>query len=443
VRFALPSAVLLAVALVASSALAAPKARPQQARYNLDILGFNEGEIHRLRGAEVEGILTDPGAELFQFQTANWMLKNQRGGYVPVSEVVGRFPERPAHELIHVYQVDLDGEPPFEMLLVPSPALVDEQHRYAPTILKVSGGGYRAIWNASALPGERYRVMDIRDHNGDGRPELLLAGESGQSGYYQFMLLVGHGRRGFATLPVNHVDSIHYVDLDGDDRVEVVVRERVGRRGPAYQWTYVDHLHRWDGTRFAPAEDHFPYYHDEQTIPTLLGDLLDHYAAARPILDEKVEAIVSVRRQTLSRVRPPKTFHARKVRALGELKRHRLAVAREQLEELVAIYPYDVQVLVGLAEAYIGEAEWELALDAALRALSVEPTQRAAWWWAGVAFSQVYERSSAVASFHCAAVLGGEREDGVAYLRARRGEPGMDATLQGAIDQALRELTER
>ncbi|PKN58053.1 MAG: hypothetical protein CVU56_07880 [Deltaproteobacteria bacterium HGW-Deltaproteobacteria-14] len=441
----LPGALALSVTIgtVAASALAAeaaPKPKPKQLQYDLDILGFNDGEPYRLQGAEAEAVVGDPGAEIWQFQNDNWMLKNQPGAFTKLSDVVGRFPERAPTDLIAVFQVDLDGDRTAEMLLVPDDVLNDGKHRYGPTLLKLTKEGYHAIWAATELPGERFGVVDIRDLNDDSRPEILVTGESGKTGFYQFMELLGQGKKGFASLPVDHVDSLHYVDLDRNGQVEVVRRQRVGRRGPAYQWTYVDHLYRWDGARFVAADQAFPRYHDEQTLPTLLGDLIDHYSAQAPILEEKVTAIEDVRRQVLSWTKRPRGFYQKKVNALRELQKKSLAPARAKLEALDKAYPYDVQVLIGLAQVLAAEGEWEKVLDAAIRALTIEPRNRQGWWWLGVAFSQLSERSSAVASMFSAVSLCGAKDEGLAFLKARRGEPGMEAALQDAIDQAMKEL---
>ncbi len=436
-------ACVVVFALGAPPAGAAPKPKPHSGQYNLDILGFNEGEPYRLEGAEAEAVLGDPGAALFRFDSANWMLDKQPGGFVKLAGVVGRFPERPATDLVAVYQLDLDGDGTAEMLLIPGAALADGRERYAPTLLELGREVYKAVWSPTELKGARYRLVDVRDLNGDGRAEIVLSGESGKSGFYQFFELVGKGKAGFRSLQVDHVDSLHYVDLDSDGRIEVVVRERVGRKGPAYQWTYVDHLHRWTGRRFVAADEDFPRYHDEETLPTLLGDLIDHFDAKRPILEEKVEAIEAVRRQVLGWSNRPWKFHSKKVKALRALKRKRFSKARSKLEALVAAYPYDAQVLIGLAQVYAQQADWERALDAAIRALTVEPRSRQGWWWSAVAFSQLSERSSAVASLHNAVTLCGPRDEGIAFLKARRAEPGMAAPLQQAIDTALRELASR
>lgn len=442
-RAAIAALALVFAAPTAPSAHAAPKPKRQQVQYSLDVLGFNDGAPYLLEGAEAEAVLADPGAELFAFQSDNWMLKNQRGAYVKLADVVGRLPERSPSDLVSVYRVDFDGDRSSEVLLVARAALVDGTHRYAPTLLKLGREGYSPIWSASGLPGERYSVVDIRDLDADGRPELLLTGESGRSGFYQFMELVGLGKKGFVTLSVDHVDSLHYVDLDGDGRVEIVQRQRVGRRGPAYQWTYVDHLHRWDGARFSKADEAFPRYHDEQTLPALVGDLIDHYTAKSPILDEKVEAIEQVREKVLGWTKRPRGYHKKKVAALHELTRRKLATARARLEELDEAFPYDAQVLLGLAQIHGGEGSWESVLDFGIRALTVEPRNRNGWWWVGVALSQLSERSSAVASFYSVVSLCGARDEGLAFLKARRGEPGMEAALQEAIDQAITELEQR
>jgi len=429
--------VVLSLALGASTTThAAPKPHGP-GRYDLGILGFNDGDPFRLKGAEAESILSDADAQIFQFQTTDWMAKNQRGTWVRVSEVLGRLPERAPNELIKVYKLDLDGDHAPEVLLVPTVVLAEQQLRFAPSILRVGSDKIAPLWAATGLSGERFRVVDIRDLNGDLDPEILLGGEGGQAGFYQFMELAALGPQGWVVLDVPHVESLHYVDLDGDGRIEIVVRERVGRRGPAYQWTYIDHLHRWSGARFEPADALFPRYHDEQTLPTLIGDLIDNHDARMPILEEKLTAIQKVRELTSQWSSAPRGFHAKKLQALNLVQKKQMRQAKAKLDALDKAFPYDAQVLLGLAQARATGEEWELVLDAALRALSVEPKNREAWWWTGVAFTALQERSSAVASLHLAVRLTGRPDEGIAFLRARRAAPGMDSDLQTVVDQAI------
>lgn len=420
----------------AGAAHAAPKPHAQ-GRYDLAILGFNDGDPFRLKGAEAESILTDPDAQIFQLQAADWMAKAQRGAWVKVADVLGKLPERTPNELIKVYKLDMDGDHAPELLLVPTVALAEAQVRYAPSILRVGGDKLAPVWAALNLPGERFRVVDIRDLNGDLEPEVLLGGEGGQAGFYQFMELAALGPQGWVVLDVPHLESLHFVDLDRDDRVEIVVRERVGRKGPAYQWTYIDHLHRWNGTRFEPADAQFPRYHDEQTLPTLIGDMIDNHDAQMVILEEKLAAIARVRELTLTWTSAPRGFHAKKLTALNLLQKKQFRQARQKLEALDKAFPYDAQVLLGLAQSRAPAEDWEGVLDAALRALSVEPKNREAWWWTGVAFAALQERSSAVASLHLVVRVSGKRDEGLEFLKARRAAPGMDSELQQIIDQAL------
>jgi len=426
--------------LLALTVVAAPRPKAYHGVYALDILGWNDGDPYRLRGAEAEAILSDPDAVIFQFQSPDWLSKNQRGSYVKLSEVIGRFPERAATELVKVLSFDMEGDRTAEALLVPTPFL-GEGSRFAPTLLRLGPDGPTPLWAATELPGERFRVQDIRDLNDDGRLEVVLAGESGQAGFYRFFEVVGNGPQGFQTLNVEHDDELHYVDLDQDQHLEIVVRERVGRKGASHQWTYIDHLQRWSGFRFESAEEVFPHYHDEQTLPTLVGDLLDNHDARGAILDEKVQAILTVRQTTAAWNPVPRGFHAKKVQALQLLSRKKPKPAKQKLEALAQAYPYDVQVLLALAQVAAQGEDWERVLDTATRALTVDPKSRDAWWWTGRAYAGLSERSFAVASFHLSVRLGGAPEDGVDFLKARRGEPGMDAELQGMIDQALTEAS--
>ena len=256
-------------------------------------------------------------------------------------------------------------------------------------------------------------------------------------GFYHFHQLIGQGGRGLSRLEVKHVDSVHYTDLDRDEHLEIVVRERVGRRGPAYQWTYVDKLFHWNGASFSSVDERYSRYHDEETIPTLLSGLVDHFDAKRPILDEKVEAIEAVRQSILARTKPPRGFDRRLVKALAALQKEQVDVAEPRLRELQRQYPYEPQVHLGLARLASEREAWDEVLGYAIKALTVTPRERRAWWWAGVAFSQLEERSSAIASFHNLVNLSGNAKDGLAFLKARRGEPGMEQRLQRTIDDTL------
>lgn len=416
---------------------AAPKPKVHRGQYDLSILGFNDGDPYRIKGAEAEAVLTDPEAMVYQYTTSDWMAKSQRGAWVRLADVFARFPERPPTELFKVYEFDFAADRAHEVLLVPT-ANVGPDLRFAPSLLRLSPDKPTPLWAATTLPGERYRVIDVRDLNGDLDPEILLGGEGSQSSAYQFMELVGLASgTTFVVLDVPHVDSLHYVDLDKDGKVEVVVRQRVGRKGPASQWTYVDNLHRWTGMRFEPADATFPRYHDEQTIPTLIGDLIDNHDERMAILDEKLAAIIKIRELTLTWTPRPKNHHVKKLQALSLLQKQQLKQARPKLEALDRAFPYDTQILLALAQIRSDLEDWEGALDAALRAISCEPKNRESWWWAGRAFTAVQERSSAVASMHLSARLHTSRDEGLAFLRARRGAPGMDSELQSVLDQAV------
>ena len=425
--------------LLTPSAAGAPRPIVDSGGLDTDILGFNDGAPYRVQGSAAEAVLGERGVVVFRFASRDWMDDKGDGAHVPATQVAARYPNRKTAELFEVYRVDLDADGAPEVLIVPRVEAIADGKRYAPTVLALGPRQtFEVVWTADRLSGERYRVVDIRDLNDDGRPEILLAGEAGRMDYYQFHELLGRGPDGFAGLSVRHVDSVHYVDLDRDRHFEVVVRERVGRRGPAYQWTYVDHLFKWDGRAFVDVDRRYPRYHDEETLPTIVGDLIDHYDAKPAILDEKVEAIRKVRAEVLAHYPPrPSDLDERVVPALAALQKDQHEKAARALAAVSQTWPYDTQVLVGLAQANAALDRWDPALEHAVRALTVAPRERRAWWWAGVAFVQLEERSAAIASFHNLVRLCGPEQEGVAFLRARRGEPGMEASLQRAIDEVL------
>jgi len=453
---ALASALTLAGLMVAvPRAQSAPPPTKNAMGYALGILGFNDGEPYRIAGAQADAILADASARIWRFKAAAWMDKSNAGEFVSAARVAEKYPNRPAHDLFGVFVADLEGDGTSEVLIVPRNGVIKDKRRYAPTFLKrKKGGGYEPLHAMSKLKGERYAVVDIRDLNGNGTPEFLFRGEAGSRGFYQFHELLGRAGKTFATLPIKHVDSVHYVDLDKNSIPEIVVRERVSRRGPANHWTYIDQLYAWSGEQFTSAIARFPRYHDVQTLPTLVGELIDHSRAELPILRDKVKAIGKVRSSVMAGRKKPRNYDRKVVRALADYEKGRVDKARLNLQELERQFPYDIQVLLGLARLHAQtalempsgakrQAVFEKALDAAIRALTVDPVSREAWWWTGVGFVQVRERSSGLASLSNAVRLTGPRKEGLAYLKARRGEPGMDGELQAAIDATLAKLGER
>jgi len=227
------------------------------------------------------------------------------------------------------------------------------------------------------------------------------------------------------------------VDLNRDNRFEIVLRKRVGRRGPASQWTYVDRLMQWNGQAFADADEAFPGYHDLETLPALVSNLIDHYTATSPILGEKIDAIEEVRGRVLTTASRPKGFGKKLVDGLADLQKGRVVEGKEALTRLDGLYPYEPPLLMALARVHAREESWKRALDYSIRTLTVAPRDRQAWWWAAVAFVNLEERSSALASLHLLTRLGAKSADGIAFLQARRGEPGMEGTLQQVIDEAI------
>ena len=428
-----------AVLIAASPAAdAAPAKRPSKASFDVSILGTNDGAPYRLTGAAAEAVLLEPSAVIFQFARGDWLSEDSTGSYLPVGDLIARYPHRKASSPVGVYQLDVDGSGSPEMLLVPQERITDGKQRFGATMLgQERDGAWRPIWAADGLRGQFHRVGDVRDLNGDGRPEILLVGEGGGRGFYQFHQVIGRTRDRFRVLSVPHTDSVHYVDLEGDGRMEVVVRHRVGRRGPASQWTYVDHLSHWTGAEFARVDDTYRRYHDQETLPRLVGDLINLHEAKLPILEEKVEAIVTVRTGILEGHDRPKRMERKLISALATLQKGRLDQARRNLTKLKDSWPYDLQLLHGLMRIHAEGQRWQELLDEGLLALTVDPRDRWSWWWTGVALVHLEERSSAVASFHNLVRLTGATEEGAAFLKARSGEPGVDDGLRRVIEEAL------
>jgi len=416
------------------------KPRPGFQAYDLTMLGFNDGDPYRVKSAEVEGLIEDSEFVVFEPQGTDWMTRSRKGQFIAAGEIAARFPERNPADLFRVYRFDADGDRVPEFLVVGSGRLAELGVRVAPTLLALSGGRFKTLWYAADLTGDRFRVADVRDLNGDLDPEVVLVGEGGQSGAYQFMAILAHGPKAFEAYVVQNVDSLHFVDLDRDGNIEIVHRERVGRKGAAHQWTYIDKLLRWNGQSFESALSAFPRYHDEQTLPSLVGDLIDNYDARMSILEEKVDAIHLIRGETQVGRVLPKRFHQKKVQALAYLQKLQLKQARVGLDNLHAAWPFDLQVELALSSVHHTDSAWLKSLEASTRAVTLDARSRDAWYRMAAALAALQERSSSVACLVLSAVLGGEIQEGRAFLKARRGEPGMDSALQAAIDEALAEL---
>ena len=371
------------------------------------------------------------------------MSRTRKGRVLPASQLAERFPERSLGDLFRVYRFDVVGDRSPEILIVGTAALFELGVRLAPTLLAVEPSGLQVIWHGGELLGDRFRVADLRDLNGDLDPELLLVGEAGQGGAWQFMALLGHGPRGFQQLVAQSADSLLYMDLDRDGQIEVVHRERVGRRGTAHQWTYIDTIWRWSGELFTRQQAAFPRYHDEETLPALIGQLIDQFDARRPVLDEKTDAIRRVRAETMAGREPPKRFDVKRKEALALAQKLKTRQARSALEALVAAWPFDLEVHLALARIHGEERAWSRALEAATRALTLDPNAREAWFRTALVLAKLQERSSAVACAVLSVTLGGDLGEGLAFLKARKSEAAQDADLQAVLDEALRELDKR
>ena len=127
-------------------------------------------------------MLAEKGAAVFRFKSQHWMPRGGEGTYVPVAEVVARFPARDASELVAVFRLDLDGDRAMDVLLVADNEKLGGDRRFAPTVLRMGGDGYEPSWAADQLPGERFRLVDARDLNRRWPARAVVLGPGGQGG---------------------------------------------------------------------------------------------------------------------------------------------------------------------------------------------------------------------------------------------------------------------
>jgi len=121
-------------------------------------------------------------------------------------------------------------------------------------VLASEEGGYVVAWQSDQLPTERAEPLEVRDVNGDGRPEVLSVQAVGASGETLYVLAWQGDAYGWLTPQGGHFDGRPSFGEDGV-RVEDVdhdgLPEILASYGPAARSTDV---YGWDGQAYAYRE---------------------------------------------------------------------------------------------------------------------------------------------------------------------------------------------
>lgn len=390
-------------------ARALPPASAALGRPSLDATeyGLNEGDGHRLSGAELQGLASEPGVVLWRFNGTNWMKTGRSGAPVTLEALRDEYGRRPVSELVAGWRADLDGDGTGEVLLVAAGEAARGPTQYGATLLDKRGEAWEPVFHSQELPGETYQIEDIRDLDGDGRLEAIVSARAGTADFYTSWCVLAYDRSGaLSRYQTRPPDSLHLLDLDGDGRWELVVRHLVSRRGLSHLWTFVDRVVAWDGERFEEEPQRFVPYQDEVVKRRLIDELIDHYDADPVVLKIKLDVMRDLHAAVLSR--------AGKQQDVGKLvsRAHDLAAAgqREQaanvIERAIVRAPYDVRALREGVSVALQRGRFVEALHVLYQLLAIVPDDMLGWRQMGLCFARLREQSAAIACFHNSVRLG-------------------------------------
>ena len=392
-----------------SSASAKGRALGDFGTLNTDEAPLNHGEMARLTLAELSLFARRPDAKVWQFEGKNWLQENRKGALIAVEALGDRYPSRRLGELLDVYRFDLDQDGGSEYLVFVRGRMPDGV-QYGATLLSERQGKLEMLYYPSNVPGERYQMLDLRDHDGDGRLEVILGGEGGEGDYYTYIgVLAMNGEGALKTKVLNAPETLHLMDMNEDGTFEFLVRKVVSRRGerPLY-WTLVDRITLWNGQEFQEEPIEFIAFHDEETKPRLIDELLDFHTLDLLLLETKIEVIRQVHAHVVAQrpigvKRDSSVVFARVALEKGRKKR-----ARTLLERAIKDDPYRVDALYELAKLEMWAGREREAIALLYRGLGVKPQSGPLWMTLGLCFSRLNEGVTAIAAMTNSARLSEE-----------------------------------
>ena len=418
---------VLRVALVAAVMLAGGSARaarlPTGSRLGPPTLdpsesGLNEGEGHRLTDAQLEALSGEPGVEIWRFHGSNWMKAGRTGTAETLDQVRGQLGGRPLGEVVKAYRFDMDSNGTPEILLTCAGDGPGGRLHYGATILTKRGEEWKLLFQSEDLPGETYQVEDIRDHDGDGRLEVIVTARAGSAGFYTTYGVLAFTADGtlkrYVTRPP---DTLHLVDLDRNGHYELLVRHLVSRRGPGHLWTFVDRVVLWDGTAFVEEPPTLAAYHDEVGKPRLIDELIDHFDEDVVVLKIKTDILRQLQAHVEKLMPSPGNVEALLHKAQEQAKAGSREQAATTLLRALKRSPYEPDVLRLSVSVALQRGRFVDALRYLYALLGVVPDDMLAWRQMGLCFALLHERTAAVACFHNSVKLGEDEPVRMAALR--------------------------
>lgn len=398
-----------AAVCVAQPDAAPPPTPGTRATLNNAELALNQGDSHRMSLSELAQLVRDPQAVVWQFSGTNWMKVDRGGKYVSLQSVLDDAPDKRMHDVFSGFRLDMNNDGAQEIVLL---ARVDNERgdkHYGVTLLVRGPDGLVPVYHPQSLPGRYYTVEDIRDHDGDGRFELLVASHVGDNEFYSYYgILAIDSKQTLRTYTTTAPDTVHLIDLNQDGQFEFLVRHLVSRKGAAQLWTWVDQIVVWNGDVFEQEPERFVHYHDQVTKPRLIDELIDHFDADPFLLKSKVDVLRQIHAHVLAK-RPIQASEGDVVsrsERLFKANKHAQAVAI--LKNALERNPYRVDVLRELAKVLVDGGKYQDALALYYQALAAQPDVTSLWLSIGICYSRLQERTAAIASFHNSVTLSEE-----------------------------------
>ena len=335
----------------------------------------------------------------FELEGDNWLVTGRGGKLIDLETLGDRYSSQRIGELLDVYRLDLNlDQSPEYFVFVRGKS--EDGRQYSATILTEQNGKLSFLYRPLDLPGERFRMMDVRDHDGDGRPEIVIAGEGGEGDFYTYFAVIGMNGKGELQQQVLQApETIHLMDMNRDGKNEFLVRKVVSKRGerPLY-WTLVDRIMVWDGLTFQEEPREFAGYHNEETKPRLIDELLDFHGEDLLLLETKVEVLRQVHAHVVAQSPISVKRDSSVVFARVALEKGRKKRARALLERALKEDPYRVDALYEMAKLEMWASREREAIALLYRALGVKPESGPLWMTLGLCYSRIGEADTAVAA---------------------------------------------
>ena len=190
-----------------------------------------------------------------------------------------------------------------------------------------------------------------------------------------------------------------------------------------------------DGIEFREEPIEFLAFHDEETKPRLIDELIDFHAVDLLLLETKIEVIRQVHSHVVAQrpigvKRDSSVVFARVALEKGRKKR-----ARNLLERAIKEDPYRVDALYELAKLEMWAGREREAIALLYRGLGVKPQSGPLWMTLGLCFSRLGETETAMSAMSNSARLSEEPTARLTKLE-RLADTYRDKKIRKDIQQA-------